>query len=343
MLVLLVFILLEQEGLRDRMIRLAGEAQAGRTMQAVEDAAQGVSSFLLSQLIVNLIFGVVLGSALWLVGVPHAVLWGPVSALARFVPYVGPLAAAALIGAFAAAVDPGWTLMIWSLAVFVLLELPVANILEPTVYGHSSGIAPLGVIVAALFWGILWGPVGLLLSTPITLCLVVAGRHVRVLAPITILFGEAPGLQAGLRLYQRALSGAPGEIVAAARVYLRRSNFARYCDQIVLPGLALADADGRAGRIGSEQQSRVRLTIAAAASALGADKRHAGASRRRRSTSLIDANVGAHLHAVRQQRLGRSGGGREARIRRSCCASRWNRRMTRSSPTCWPSRCATKA
>lgn len=304
-LVLLVFILLEHEGLRDRMVRLAGEAQAGRTLQAMEDATQGVSRFFLSQLIVNATFGAVLGCALWLVGVPHAALWGVLGGLARFVPYVGALGAGAVIAAFAAAVDAGWSLMFWSVALFAVLELMVAHVVEPRVYGYSSGLAPLGVIVSALFWGVLWGPVGLLLATPITLCLVVAGRHVRVLAPISILLGDAPGLTAGMRLYQRALSGETGEIVAAAHAYLRRSNFARYCDQILLPGLALAAADFRGGRIGNEQQDRIRETIAAVSESLGAVKPHDGASRRRRSTSLIDANVGAHLHAVRRHRLGR--------------------------------------
>lgn len=298
-LVLLVFILLEHEGLRDRMIRLAGEAEAGRTMQAIEDAAQGVSRFFFSQFVVNATFGAVLAASLWLVGVPHAALWGTVGGLARFVPYIGALGAGTALAAFAAAVDPGWSLVFWSLALFLTLEVVVAHMVEPRVYGHSSGLAPLGVIVSALFWGALWGPVGLLLSTPITLCLVVAGRHARALEPISILFGEPPGLTAGLRLYQRALSGESSEIAAAATAYLRRSNFARYCDQILLPGLALAAADFRAGRIGSDQQDRIRRTIATVADAVGAAKLQSGASRRRRSTSLLEANVGAHLHALR--------------------------------------------
>ena len=304
-LVLLVFILLEHEALRDRMISLAGEAEAGRTMRAVEDAAQGVSRFFVSQFVVNLTFALVLGCALWIVGVPHAALWGALGGLARFVPYVGALAAGAAIAAFAAAVDPGWSLMFWSAGLFIALEGLVVHLVEPRVYGQSSGLAPLGVIVSALFWGALWGPVGLLLSTPLTLCLVVAGRHVRALQPISILFGEAPGLTAGLRLYQRALSGEPGEIVAAARVYLQRSNFARYCDQILLPGLALAASDFRADRIGSEQQDRIRQTIAAVADALSGVQRQEGASRKRRSTSLLEANVGAHLRSQRDQGLGR--------------------------------------
>jgi predicted PurR-regulated permease PerM len=304
-LVLLVFILLEHEGLRDRMIRLAGEAEAGRTMQAIEDAAQGVSRFFLSQFLVNVTFGVVLGFLLWVLGIPHAALWGTVGGLARFVPYVGALGAGGALAAFTAAIDPGWTLMFSCMALFATLELLVSHVVEPHLYGHSTGLAPLGVIVSALFWGTLWGPLGLLLSTPMTLCLVVAGRHVRMLEPISIVLGDPPGLTAALRLYQRALSGEPQEIVAAARVYLRRSNFARYCDQVLLPGLALAAADFGAARIGGEQRDRVRITVATAAAALGAVKPHEGARRRRRSMSLLDANVGAHLHAARDQRVGR--------------------------------------
>lgn len=302
-LVLLVFILLGHETLRERMIRLAGEAEVGRTMQAMEDAAQGVARFFFSQLIVNATFGLVLALALWLVGIPHAALWGAMGALARFIPYVGALAAGAVIAAFAAAVDPGWSLMFWSIGCYLALEVVVAHFVEPQVYGHSAGLAPLGVIISALFWGALWGPLGLLLSTPLTLCLVVAGRHIRTLEPITIIFGETPGLTEGLRLYQQALSGEPQNIITAARRYLRRSNFARYCDQVVLPALALASSDARQARIGREQQDRVRLTIRQATEVLARNAPVGDASRRRRSASLLDADVGAHLAEVRDKRL----------------------------------------
>lgn len=302
-LVLLVFILLGHETLRERMIRLAGETEVGRTMQAIEDAAQGVSRFFFSQLLVNGTFGLVLAAALWMVGIPHAALWGALGALARFIPYVGALGAGAVIAAFAAAVDPGWSLMLWSIGCYLALELVVANLVEPQVYGHSAGLAPLGVIVSALFWGAIWGPLGLLLSTPMTLCLVVAGRHIRALEPITVIFGETPGLTEGLRLYQQALTGEPQTIVSAARRYLRRSNFARYCDQVVLPALALASADARHARIGREQQERVRLTIRQAAEVLARNPPIGDASRRRRSSSLLDADVGAHLAEVRDKRL----------------------------------------
>jgi len=302
-LVLLVFILLGHETLRERMIRLAGEAEVGRTMQAIDDAAQGVSRFFFSQLVVNATFGIVLGIALWIVGIPHAALWGAVGALARFVPYVGALAAGAAIAGFAAAVDPGWSLVFWSIGCFLVLEALVAHFVEPQVYGQSAGLAPLGVIVSALFWGALWGPLGLLLSTPMTLCLVVAGRHIRALEPITVIFGETPGLTEGLRLYQQALSGDPQNIVTAARSYLRRSNFARYCDQVVLPALALASSDARNARIETDQQERVRTTIRQAMQALARNGQTGDASRRRRTTSLLDADVGAHLAEVRENRL----------------------------------------
>lgn len=302
-LVLLVFILLGHETLRERMIRLAGETEVGRTMQAIDDAAQGVSRFFFSQLVVNATFGIVLGVALWVVGIPHAALWGALGGLARFIPYVGALGAGAAIAAFAAAVDPGWSLMFWSIGCFLVLELVVAHFVEPQVYGHSAGLAPLGVVVSALFWGSIWGPLGLLLSTPMTLCLVVAGRHIRVLEPITVIFGETPGLTEGLRLYQQALSGEPQNIVGAARPFLRRSNFARYCDQVVLPALALASADAKQARIGREQQERVRITVRQAAGVLARNTPIGDASRRRRSTSLLDADVGAHLAEVREKRL----------------------------------------
>nr|WP_255428356.1 AI-2E family transporter [Ramlibacter cellulosilyticus] len=302
-LVLLVFILVGHETLRERMIRLAGEAEVGRTMQAIEDAAQGVARFFFSQLVVNATFGLVLALALWLVGVPHAALWGALGGLARFIPYVGALGAGAVIAAFAAAVDPGWSLMLWSIGCYVVLEVLVAHFVEPQVYGQSAGLAPLGVIVSALFWGAMWGPLGLLLSTPMTLCLVVAGRHIRTLEPITIIFGETPGLTEGLRLYQQALTGEPQNIVAPARRYLRRSNFARYCDQVLLPALALASADAKQARIERDQLERVRLTIRRAMDVLARNAPAGDASRRRRSASLLDADVGAHLAEVREQRL----------------------------------------
>jgi predicted PurR-regulated permease PerM len=304
-LVLLVFILLEHESLRDRVVRLAGQGEVSRTMRTLADAAQGVSRFFFSQFLVNVSFGAVIGLVLWAAGIPHAALWGALSGLLRFVPYLGALAAGAMIALFVAAIDPGWALALSCLALFIALEAVVANLLEPKLYGHSSGLSPLAVIVSALFWGALWGPVGLLLSTPLTLCLVVAGRHVRALEPVTILFSDTPSVTAAQRFYLRVLAGDADAVIKDANAYLRRSSFARYCDHVLLPGLALAGADFEAGRIENSQQERLRATIVAVAETLAPMAGGATRNRRRRAVSLLDANVGAHLRQMREARLGR--------------------------------------
>ena len=302
--VLLVFILLERESLGDRFIRLVGEARLGTTVQALDDTAQGVSRFFLSQSIVNLAFGAVVGAGLWAIGIPHAALWGAISGLLRFVPYVGVLGAAALIALFSAAVDPGWQLVAASLGLFLALELLVAHVVEPQVYGHSTGLAPLAVIVSALFWGALWGPVGLLLSTPLTLCLVVAGRHVKALEPLTILLTESTGLSAGQRFYQRALGGSAEAMIRDARAFLRRDSFARYCDHVLLPGLALAVADFRSGRIDAHQRARIQAQVVRLAESFTVAK-SGWRARRRASIALTDANIGTRLRQMREARLGR--------------------------------------
>lgn len=304
-LVLLVFILLEHESLRDRVVRLAGKGEVSRTMRALGDATEGVSRFFFSQFLVNVIFGAVVGVALWLADVPHAALFGALSGLLRFVPYLGALVAGAAIALFVAAIDPGWTLALTCLAIFAVLELVVANVVEPKVYGHSSGLSPLAVMVSALFWGSMWGPVGLLLSTPLTLCLVVAGRHVRALEPITILFADMPNTNEAQRFYHRLMSGEAEAIIRDAHAYLRKSSFARYCDQILLPGLALGADEYATGRIEKTQQNKVRATIAALAGAVVPTAGSPRKKRERRSISMLDANVGAHLREMRQAHLGR--------------------------------------
>jgi hypothetical protein len=304
-LVLLVFILLEQESLRERLIRLAGLTEMSRTMQALGDAAEGVSRFFFSQFIVNLVFGLIMGAVLAAGGVPHAVLWGALAGVLRFVPYLGALASGLMISVFIAAIDPGWWLALSFLAFYVGLEVIVANFIEPRVYGHSSGLSPLAVIVSALFWGTLWGPIGLLLSTPLTLCLVVAGRHVAALEPITILLGEAPDMTHAERFYQRALAGESEAIIRDARGHLQKQSFAKYCDQILLPGLALAALDLRHGRIEGAQQERLLHSVSQLTEVLTQSPGAPRSLRRRREVPLLNSGVGAHLRELRQARLGR--------------------------------------
>jgi predicted PurR-regulated permease PerM len=304
-LVLLVFISLEHEALRDRLVRLAGQADVSRTIRTLADAAEGVSRFFFSQFIVNATFGTLIGLLLWLAGVPHAALWGALSGVLRFVPYLGIMAAAVIIGVFVAAIDPGWELAVSCLILFAILELLVANVIEPKVYGHSSGLSPLAVIISAVFWGAMWGPVGLLLSTPLTLCLVMAGRHVRGLEPVAILLGEAPNVSRAQRFYQRLLAGDTDTILRDARAFLRRASFARYCDKILMPGLALAGADLRAGKIDGDQAIRIRATAAEVAAALTPAHGAPVRTRRRRDVSLLDTSLGAHLRQMRVERDGR--------------------------------------
>ena len=303
--VLLVFILLEHESLRERAVRLAGQGDVSRTMRTLVHAAEGVSRFFFSQFIVNIIFALTVSLGLWLLQVPHALLWGSLSGLLRFVPYVGALVAGLAITVFVAAIDPGWTLALSCVALFAALEVVVANIVEPKVYGHSSGLSPLAVIVSALFWGTMWGPAGLLISTPLTLCLVVAGRHIRALEAITILFADTPGVSEAERFYHRVLAGSSTAIIEHAQAYLRRNSFARYCDHVLLPGLDLAMRDRALGLIDQAQQDRIRGTVIALADTLA---QAASGSRygawRRRKVSLAEANIGAHLRHAREARLG---------------------------------------
>ena len=297
-LVLLIFILLDRENLRDRVLRLVGQREVSRAIKGLEDAAEGVSRFFFTQLVLNLTFGAVITLALWLIGIPHAALWGSLCAALRFVPYIGALIAGAAIALFAAAVDPGWTLAVYAIVAFLALELLVAHVVEPRVYGQSVGMSPLAVIVSALFWGAIWGPIGLLLSTPLTLCIVVAGRYIKSLEPISIMFAESPNTNEAQRFYHRVLSGDANAIIEDARAFLRKSTLARYCDKVLLPGLAMAGAGLQTG-----QEGRLRATVAMVADTL--DAGHAPSRARRRNISMLDENVGAHLRHQREERLGR--------------------------------------
>ena len=304
-LILLVFILLDQDALRDRLLRLAGRAELTHTVQALADAASGVSRFFLAQFVVNLCFGAGVGAALWCIGIPHAALFGALAGLLRILPYVGILTAGVVIAVFAAAVDPGWALVVQAIGVLLLAELLVAHAIEPNVYGHTSGLAPVAIIVSALFWSALWGPVGLVLATPLTLCLVVAGRHVRALEPITIFFGDSPGITQGQRLYHRALAGELRDIQEDAGAYLARRGFVSYCDHIMLPATALAAADYRAGRLQEPQLQALRKTLVGLVESLTAGKAGRCRGARHPPATVVAANVGAHLRHMREARLGR--------------------------------------
>jgi len=297
-LVVLVFVLLEHEAVRDRFIRIAGETDLRATTIALNDAGKRLSRFFVSQFTVNMGVGAALWIGLAIIGLPHAMLWGALAAALRFVPYFGVWIAALFSAVLAAAVDPGWSLAILTLALFVIVELIAAQVVEPELFGHTTGMSPLSVVIAAIFWSWLWGPVGLIVSTPLTLCLVVAGRHIKALSLLDILLSDNHALTMPQRFYQRALSEDSDEIIASARAFLKQDSFAGYCDLVLMPALHLAGLDVASGAISNEQQLKVRNTIVAVIAAIGGESRRL--ARRRKRVSVLDQSSAGRL--LRQQR-----------------------------------------
>ena len=209
--IFVIFILLQREDLRNRLIRLAGSHDLQRTTAALDDAASRLSRLFLIQLLLNGSFGIVIGIGLWVIGVPSAILWGILAAVLRFVPYIGAAIAAAFPLALAVAVDPTWSMLLWTIALFLVVEPVVGHVVEPMVYGHSTGLSPVAVVASATFWTALWGPIGLVLATPLTVCLVVLGRHVERLEFLDVMFGDRPALSPPEIFYQRMLAGDPTE------------------------------------------------------------------------------------------------------------------------------------
>jgi predicted PurR-regulated permease PerM len=267
-LIVAVFILMQREDLRDRFIRLFGSRDLHRTTIAMDDAGQRLSRYFVSQLCVNACFGVVIGVGLWLIGVPSAALWGVLAGLLRFAPYVGPLLAAVAPLTLAAAVDPGWWPTIFVALLFVVIEPLTGYVVEPLLYGHSTGLSPMAVIVAAVFWTWIWGPVGLILSTPLTLCLVVMGRHVKSLEFFDVMLGDRPALSEVNRFYQRTLANDPDEALDQAEKMLADRSLVDYYDSVVLRGLKLAAADEARGTISRQRATEMTRSILAVISDL---------------------------------------------------------------------------
>ena len=291
-----IFILMQREDLRDRFIRLFGSRDLHRTTIAMDDAGQRLSRYFVSQLGVNACFGVVIGVGLWLIGVPSAALWGVLAGLLRFVPYVGPLLAAVAPLTLAAAVDPGWWTTIYVALLFVIIEPLTGYVVEPLLYGHSTGLSPMSVIVAAVFWTWIWGPVGLILSTPLTLCLVVMGRHVKSLEFFDVLLGDRPALSEVNRFYQRTLANDPDEALDQAEKMLADRSLVDYYDSVVLPGLKLAAADEARGTISRQRATEMTRSILAVISDL---EEHVDATAHGNLESGADTGDRHRAHRVR--------------------------------------------
>ena len=331
----MIFILLQREDLRNRFIKLAGSHDLQKTTAALDDAATRLSRLFLIQLALNTAFGIVIGAGLWIIGIPSPVLWGILAAVLRFVPYIGAVISAVFPLTLAAAVDPGWSMLLWTAALFLVVEPVVGHVIEPLLYGHSTGLSPVAVVASATFWTALWGPVGLVLATPLTICLVVLGRHVERFEFLDVMFGDRPALSPPELFYQRMLAEDPAEAVDKAEEFLKERPLSIYYDEVALPGLKLAQNDIARGALDRAQSEKIK------------DGRRRG---RRRSGRSGRSNAGERNHARRRGRGSARNRRRcdrrsprpqeESSLRpdgkpiRPCSASRAAVRSTKPSPSC---------
>lgn len=259
--VLVIFMLIQREDLRDRFFGLVGAGHLYVTTEALDDAARRISRYLSMQLLINLSYGIPVGIGLHFIGVPNPLLWGILATILRFVPYVGPLLAMALPITLAFAVDPGWTTALLTLGLFLVLELFSNNVMEPWLYGASTGISPVAIMMAAIFWTSIWGPTGLLLSTPLTVCLVVIGRHFPQLQFLSTMLGTDQALPLEARFYQRLLAADVQEADEIAEEVRVDRGLAKAYDELLLPALILLEQDRHRGAIDDARKQFILRTL----------------------------------------------------------------------------------
>jgi predicted PurR-regulated permease PerM len=260
-LLFVVFILLQREDLRDRLIRLLGSSDLQRATTTLNDAATRLSRYFLIQTAINFGYGAFITFALWLIGIPSPIVWGVLAGLMRFVPFIGSYIAAAFPILLAAAVDPGWHTVLITAVLFLVSELTMGQVVEPMVFGHGTGVLPLALIVSTVFWTWIWGPLGLLLAMPITVCLAVLGRHAEGLQFFEILLSDEPALTLEESFYQRALSGDAAEATYQAELCLKDQSLETYLDRVALSGLKLAERDASRGMLEGEQAGKIAATV----------------------------------------------------------------------------------
>ncbi len=259
--VFVIFMLLEREDLRDRLIRLMGQGQIHLTTQALDDASSRISRYLLMQLVVNATYGIPVGIGLWLIGVPGAFMWGLLATVLRFIPYIGPWIAAATPILLSVAVFEWWLPTIEVVALYIVMELVSNNIMEPWLYGSSTGMSSLAILVAAVFWTWLWGGVGLLLATPLTVCLVVLGKYVPQLEFLSVMLGDQPVLDPPTRFYQRLLAMDADEAAEVAEEYLNEHSLVKTYDTVVVPALGMAEHDRHRGEVDVQRQEFIHQAV----------------------------------------------------------------------------------
>ena len=256
-----MFLLLQYEDIRDRLIRLAGTDNLSGTTAAMSDAGSRLSKLYLTQALLNGAFGVVTGIVLALIGVPNPILWGVVGAIARFIPYIGSFIAAVPPVILAAGVDPGWGLALATAGFFIISEPVMGHIVEPAVLGKSIGLSPFAMVLAASFWVLIWGPIGLVLAAPLTLLLVVLGAYIPRLEFASILLGDQRALEPHLDLYRRILAGDTAAAIAQVEDEIEEQGVTAAVDRSLLPALRHAAADQRRGRIDNGRRDDIVETV----------------------------------------------------------------------------------
>ena len=241
--VLVIFMLLDRQELRDRLIRLVGYRRVTVTTKALDEATARITRYLLMQSVINGSFGLAVGIALFLIGIPYAALWGCLAAALRFIPYVGPAIAVLLPTTLALAVFPGWSRPLLTLAVVLALELVAIMVMEPRLYGQSAGVSPVALLIAVIFWTWLWGSVGLLLATPLTVCLIVLSKHLPSMGFLVLLMGDDPALEPKARYYQRLLARDQDEAADIVEEYVKANDPESVYDEVLLPALYYAKQD----------------------------------------------------------------------------------------------------
>jgi len=252
--VFVIFILVEREDLRDRILGLVGARRLNVTTKLLNDAAQRVSRYLLAQLMINGIFGLLVGIGLFFVRIPNPFLWGILAALLRYIPYLGVWIAAVMPAALAFAVEPGYVKVPLTLGLYLGVDLLMYNFLEPLLYGSSTGISPLAILVAAVFWAWLWGTPGLLLATPLTVCVATIGRYVPELTFLRVLLTDEPVLPPSSRFYQRMLAMDLEEATEIGEQYIKGKTLEAFYDDVIVPALSLAEEDRHRGKLDRERQ-----------------------------------------------------------------------------------------
>ena len=291
-LIFTVFILIAQEDLRDRFLRLAGVGQLHAMTLALNDASQRISRYLAMQFLVNTGYGICFGLGLFLIGIPNAVLWGVIAGLFRLIPYVGALAATVFPLVLALAIFHGWGPPVLVVALFLLLELIASNVVEPLLYGAHTGISSLALLVTTVFWTLLWGWAGMVLAIPLTVCAIVLGRYVPQMSFLHVLLGDETALSVEAQFYQRLLALDQDDARSVAQNFLRSHSLLSLYDKVMVPALTLAEQDRHRGALDETRESFVYLSTSEIVSELASDAPPEPARKGRRSLSRWMSTTG---------------------------------------------------